>query len=351
MQLESKAQRDSVPSAEAEAAAVERLRRRLEAHVAKLHGLTPAQANGPLLDAIAAASVGLGMAAQRLAAYEAAEVNRVQSEGPLQRGAGVAEPADAEEVAEEVKKLGDQLVRGWCAEESEEPQWLLEAERVVAAGRPHSEAELTPVKELLCVPRPKAKEGAAVRAQRCLHMGTATGKGAGEAGEEVEGMTAAAVIQLQRVVRGLAVRRMLEQKLLVRRRMEASARLVVREAEERARREAQRDAARRAKEQARREAGLAEAKLDARAEARQAEARCRRRPREMAPGGEAEGSRRGHRPPRKEGHFCQDRYGDWWRRSLAKIDTGLNSVRGATLRGWQRLWSWCDWTRRSGGAR
>ena len=95
---------------------------------------------------------------------------------------------------------------------------------------------------------------------------------------------------------------MLEQKLLVRRRMEASARLAVREAEERARREAQRDAARRAKEQARREAGLAEAKLDARAEVRQVAAtRDGTRRRGLAAGA-----------PRKEGHFAQDRYGEWW---------------------------------------
>jgi hypothetical protein len=130
---------------------------------------------------------------------------------------------------------------------------------------------------------------------------------------------------------------MLEQKLLVRRRMEASARLVVREAEERARRDAQRDAARRAKEQAtsarlavreaeesarreaqrdavrrakeqaRREAGLAEAKLDARAEARQAEARQAAATRD---GTRRRGLAAG--APRKEGHFCQDRYGDWW---------------------------------------
>jgi hypothetical protein len=60
--------------------------------------LTPTQANGQLLEA----SAGLGMAAQRLAAYEAAEVNCVQREGPKQGGAGVAELAGAEEVAEEV---------------------------------------------------------------------------------------------------------------------------------------------------------------------------------------------------------------------------------------------------------
>ena len=81
----------------------------------------------------------------------------------------------------------------------------------------------------------------------------------------------------------------------------------MREAEESARREAQRDAARQAKEQARREAGLAEAKLDARAEARQAEARQAAATRD---GTRRRGLAAG--APRKEGHFCQDRYGDWW---------------------------------------
>ena len=470
-------QRHSVPSAEAEAAAVERLRRRLDAHVGKLHGLTPAQANKPLLEAIAAASVGLGMAAQRLAAYEAAEVTRVQSEGPLQRGAGVAEPTEAEEVTEEAKKLGDQLVRGWCGEESEEPQWLLEAGRVVAAERPymreccacmggggcgeadgrevevdstapaaawereggvemvtmmairlqcaargldarkqlewarsledrraeraalvtaaavaaaarrqrrrleylgrkqaeaearretrdvaaavlaqtvqelvgelaeelevqeraclearagadvayalsallgslldepnreavavevvtHSEAEVTPEKErVLWVPKRSAKERAAVQAQRSLHM--STGEGAGEARDGAEGpLAAAAAVRLQRAVRGVAARRVLKQKLLVRRRMEASARLAVREAEERARREAEREAARRAKEWARREARL-DAKLDAKQEVRRVKA-MRDGPRRR---GLAEGA------TRKEGHFAQDHDGQWW---------------------------------------
>ena len=106
----SRDQRHGVSPAEGEAAAaVERLRRRLEIHAGKLHVLTPTQANGQLLEAIAVASAGLGMAAQRLAAYEAAEVNCVQREGPKQGGAGVAELAEAEEVAEEAKKLGDQL--------------------------------------------------------------------------------------------------------------------------------------------------------------------------------------------------------------------------------------------------
>jgi hypothetical protein len=99
----SRDQRRGVSPAEGEAAAVERRRRRLEVNAGKLHGLTPTQANGQLLEAIAAASVGLGSAAQRLAAYEAAEVTRVQREGPRQGGAGIACPAEAEEVAERRK--------------------------------------------------------------------------------------------------------------------------------------------------------------------------------------------------------------------------------------------------------
>ena len=99
----SRDQRRGVSPAEGEAAAVERRRRRLEVNAGKLHGLTPTQANGQLLEAIAAASVGLGSAAQRLAEYEAAEVTRVQREGPRQGGAGIACPAEAEEVAERRK--------------------------------------------------------------------------------------------------------------------------------------------------------------------------------------------------------------------------------------------------------
>jgi hypothetical protein len=179
----------------AEAAAVERLRLRLDQGARKLHVLTPAQANGQLLEAIAAACVGLGMAAQRLAAYEAAEVNRVQREGPRQGGTGVAEPVEAEEVAEEAKKLGDQLIRGVCGEDSEEPLWLLEAERLVLSGR--------------------------LDTRECCESRDGGGCSEGSGGEGVELVAAPATwggeqgvetaIRLQRAVRGPAARRQLEQ--------------------------------------------------------------------------------------------------------------------------------------------
>jgi hypothetical protein len=105
----SRDQRHGVSPAEGEAAAAVERADCDGIHAGKLHVMTPTQANGQLLEAICVASAGLGMAAQRLAAYEAVAMNCVQREGPKQGGAGVAELAVAEEVAEEAKKLGDQL--------------------------------------------------------------------------------------------------------------------------------------------------------------------------------------------------------------------------------------------------
>jgi hypothetical protein len=71
----------------AEAAAVERLRLRLEGGVRR-DRLWGTHTIERLIEALAAATEGLGLAAQRLAVYEAEEKARVQQEEPSQEGGG-----------------------------------------------------------------------------------------------------------------------------------------------------------------------------------------------------------------------------------------------------------------------
>ena len=116
----------------AEAAAVERLRLRLEGGVRRdrLWGTYTIER---LIEALAAATEGLGLAAQRLAVYEAEEKARVQQEEPSQEGGGGAESTGTCEPAQAPAACGHSCPR----EETEEPAWLTEAGHVLAAGRPH----------------------------------------------------------------------------------------------------------------------------------------------------------------------------------------------------------------------
>ena len=121
--------RRNTQSVGAEAAAVGRLQWRLEDGVRR-DGLAGTHTVERLLEALAAASEGLRLAAQKLAGYEAEEEARVQREEQPQKGRGGAELAGACEPAQAPAACGHSCPR----EETDEPAWLTEAGHMLAAG-------------------------------------------------------------------------------------------------------------------------------------------------------------------------------------------------------------------------
>jgi len=181
------------------------------------------QQNGELAAELARVMVEMEAAVRQLAAYEAMYAAQARGESRPRSGAGVEESAGAEDAEEMPKKLGDQLVRGVCAEEGEEAARLFEAGRVVTAGTPHAREcrsfEGTPEREFALGGKPGAQEAA--QARRCLFMG-------GGAGEPDP---VAAAVRLQCAVRGVSARHVVGRELLVRRQAESRERLAAREAE------------------------------------------------------------------------------------------------------------------------